>query len=540
VKERDETRELLDTFEDEVENWAAMDRRDFLRMTAAVSGGLLAGSAAISSFPKDAEAAVASDWAHVLFPKAANDADWAPYSFPKLVLYNCHLFDGIHGQLQKDRVVVVEEGKIQGVEPRGDLSAYPSYKTVDLGGRTLLPGLIDNHVHITVPSMDHVNFGFITQMNRQITTNFRNCVMGGVTTVRDVGGFPGKVNEFRAMADANEIPGPRVISSLSPIAARAGDELGAPASAPYFTNPVIKWFLGGNYAERPTNVEEIEEACDRMIGLGAQWLKTLHQDHTSSYYPRALPNHSDEGYRAILAKGREAGIKCALHEPLVSGFRKGVELGFDTLEHMPMDAVIPDADIGKFIEQEMAIMPTMVVQGDVLIRSELLELLETRGEEFLVPEAVEQVTARVRNLLDLESRELSESEQRALNREPRYCKDMFANVMANLKKLHRMGADVGIGTDIGNPETQFFGRYADELRHFAAAGIPNVDILRRATSLNARIIDMQDQIGSLEKGRDADLIAVRGDPLADLEAMDRVDMVMKGGVLVKTEGVDLG
>ena len=75
---------------------------------------------------------------------------------------------------------------------------------------------------------------------------------------------------------------------------------------------------------------------------------------------------------------------------------------------------------------------------------------------------------------------------------------------------------------------------------FAAVGIPNADILRRATSLNARIIDMQDRIGSIEKGRDADLIAVRGDPLADLQAVDRVDMVMKGGVLVKSEGVALG
>jgi len=472
--------------------------------------------------------------------KERDASDWAPVSFPKLVLYNCPLFDGSGSPLQRDRMIVIEEGKIRAIEPRGDLSAFPSHETVDLGGRTLLPGLIDNHVHITVPFVRHVNLSAITQMNRQIAINFRNCIMGGVTTVRDMGGFPGKVNKFRAMADANEIPGPGVISSLSPIAAREGDELGAPEVAPYFTNPIIKWFLGGNYAERPTDVAEIEECCDRMIALGAQWLKTLHQDHTSSYHPRPLPNHSDEGYRAILAKGREAGIKCALHEPLVSGFKKGVDLGFDTLEHMPADAVIPDAYIEKFMQQGMAIMPTMVVEGDVLITDQLLELLETRGEEFLVPESVKQITAQVRELQDLESRELSESEQHALSFEPRYCKDMFANAVANLKKLHRMGADVGIGTDIGNPATQFFGRYTDELRHFAAAGIPNVDILRRATSLNARIIDMQDQIGSIEKGRDADLIAVRGDPLVDLQALDRVDVVMKGGVFVKTEGVALG
>jgi imidazolonepropionase-like amidohydrolase len=481
-----------------------MDRREFLRTTATASGAILAGvagSAAVSPFSEEAEAA-----------EVAYASDWAPVSFEKLVLYNSPLFDGVQSRLQKDRMVVVEGGKIRAVEPRGDLGPFASYKAVDLGGRTLLPGLIDNHVHITVPFIDHVNLTVITQMDRQIALNFRNCIMGGVTTVRDMGGFPGKIQKFRAVADANEIPGPRVISSLSPIAAREGDELGAPGTAPYFTNPVVKWLLGGNYAERPRNVEEIEEACDRMIGLGAQWLKTLHQDQTLSYFPMKLPDHSDEGYRAILAKGREAGIKCALHEPLVSGFKKGVDLGFHTLEHMPVDAVIPDAYIEKFMKQGMAIMPTMIVLGDPLITDELLELLETRGEEFLVPESAKQITAQVRELKELESRELSESEQHALRFEPQYCKDTFANAVANLKKLHRMGADVGIGTDIGNPSTQFFGRYTDEFRHFAAAGIPNADILRRATSLNARIIDMQDRIGSIEKG----------------------------GVLVKTEGLELG
>ncbi len=502
-----------------------LNRRDFLRITAAASGGLLTAGGTLSSFPEAADAAEA--------------ADWAPTPFPKLVLHNLWLFDGSGSSLQRDRMVVIEDGRVLGIEPLGNLDAFGSYKIVDLGGRTLLPGLIDNHVHLTVPFMSKPNLGFITQKNRQIEINFRNCLMSGVTTVRDMGAFPGIMQKYRALADANEIPGPHVISALSPIAARDGDEFGAPPNAPYFTNPLVTWLTGGNYAERPTGVEEIEQACDRMISLGAQWLKTLYQDHTVSYQPRPLPNHSDEGYRAILAKGKGAGIKCALHVHMVKGFEKGIELGFDTIEHMPMDAVIADAQIEAFTDRGMAIMPTMLIHGDSLIMQELLELVETRGGEYLVPEAVEQVTAFARRELDLETRQLSDAETRALNHEPRYYKDMFVNVVENLKKLHRMGADVGIGSDIGNPGTQFFGRYKDELQHFAAAGIPNADILRRATSLNARIIDMQDEIGSIAKGKRADLIAVRGDPLADLNALDTVDVVVKGGAIVKANGIVL-
>ena len=85
-------------------------------------------------------------------------------------------------------------------------------------------------------------------MSRQIALNFRNCVLSGVTTVRDLGGFPARINAFRTSADRNQIPGPRVVSSLSPIGARRDDVFGAPERAPYFTNPAVKWLLGGNYA----------------------------------------------------------------------------------------------------------------------------------------------------------------------------------------------------------------------------------------------------------------------------------------------------
>jgi len=327
-----------------------------------------------------------------------------------------------------------------------------------------------------------------------------------------------------------------LISSLSLIAARKGEQLGWPEHSPYLENPIIKRLLGGNIAERPATVGEIKEVSEEMIKMGAQWLKTLHQDHSFSFYPRQLPNHTDEGYRAIIETGKRHDIKCALHAIFISGFKKGVNLGFHTLEHMPMDEIIPDRYVETFIKKGMAIMPTLKIYGNSFILNKLLKLVNDRGKEFLMPEAIEQVSANLKYLLSLSERSLSEEERRKLIVDPSYFKDLFPIVIKNVNKLYRMGALIGIGTDSG-VLSGFFGCFADELKYYVSAGISHFDTLRMATAINAGIIDMQDKIGTIEKGKFADIIAVEGNPLDDISIMDNVHMVMKGGTFIKANGI---
>jgi imidazolonepropionase-like amidohydrolase len=134
------------------------------------------------------------------------------------------------------------------------------------------------------------------------------------------------------------------------------------------------------------------------------------------------------------------------------GFKKGVELGFHSLEHIPMDDVIPERYAEKFIAKGMAIMPTMMVYHDFLNHQRILELLEDHGKEYLIPEAVKQVSNIISKLLALEKRNLSEEEQRKLLADPRYFKEMFPNVVENIKRLNGMGAKIGIGTDVVHSE----------------------------------------------------------------------------------------
>lgn len=500
-----------------IEKRFQMSRRNFAKAAALFSSGLLFSSA--SSF---------------VLGGCEKKTSWKGTSFTKVLLHNFQLFDGLQNRLQKDRIILIEEGKIQGIESKGDLGQYHDYQVLDLKGSTILPGLIDNHVHITSPFMMSGNV--ISLIDRQIEYNLRNCVMSGVTTVRDVGGFPGKINKFRSKADKNEIPGPRVISSLSMIAARKGEQPGWPVPSPYLKDP-IKKMMGGNFAERPTTLEEIKEVTEEMIKMGAQWLKTLHHDHTFSFYPRQLPNHTDEGYNVILETGKRHNIKCALHAMFVNGFKKGVALGFHTLEHMPMDDVIQERLVEKFIDKGTAIIPTMMVYHDFLMDQKILELLERHGKEYLTPEAVKQVSRLIRELSALEKKTLNGEEQRKLLVDPRYFKEMYPHVVENFYQLNKMGAKIGVGTDCGGTPRGWFGRYSDELKTITSTGISNFDTLRMATAVNAGILDMQEKIGTIEKGKHADLIAVEGNPLKDIEVMDSVAMVMKGGVFVKAKGI---
>ncbi len=175
--------------------------------------------------------------------------------------------------------------------------------------------------------------------------------------------------------------------------------------------------------------------------------------------------------------------------------------------------------------------------GDFLITRKLLKLIETRGKEYLTPEALTQVTGAVKRISAVENGDLSDEERSGLPVDPLYFKDMFPNVIKNIEKLKNTGAKIGIGTDSGGSLMALFGFYGDELKYMASAGISNFETLRMATYENACILNMQDRIGTIGNGKWADIIAIEGDPLVDLDSMNNVRMVMKGGAFIKREGI---
>ena len=130
-----------------------MDRRSFLKATALVGSRYLAGAAGLASLAG-----------------CSPESEWQPVHYPKVLLKNFSLFDGVANHLQRDKIILIEGQRILAVENRGDLSQYSGFRQFDMSGLTVLPGLIDNHVHMTFPFMGGENRNILHQKNDQFDT----------------------------------------------------------------------------------------------------------------------------------------------------------------------------------------------------------------------------------------------------------------------------------------------------------------------------------------------------------------------------------
>jgi imidazolonepropionase-like amidohydrolase len=494
---------------------ARLTRREFVQRTATLGTLLAAGCAGGS--------------------RQGSTRAWQRPSAEPTLLHHYRLFDGRRTTLIENTALLVDKGVIQKIVHEPDPARYGSYRHVDLHGLTLLPGLIDAHVHLTAPFTYRVTLPAFAQKDEQAEINFRTCVMSGVTTVRDLGSFPRTLLACKEKADRHEIPGPRVVASLAGIAARENGRLGWPEPAPYFTNPLVERLVGGNWAQRPTTPDKVKAACEEIVAMGARWLKSFYQEQPFTYADRTLPNLSDNEYRTLLEVGKKHGIRSALHQPFVNGFAKGVALGFDTLEHMPGDSEIPDTEVDAFVRREMSIVPTLMIYGEAFIAEKLLGTVQNRPRSLLTPEAVRQTLEQYRTALGMIEAGRDSEEYRRLIADYAFLGDRLSTAKANLTKLREAGAGIAVGSDCGGTLVGFFGRFVDELEHYVSAGIAAGEVLRMATSGNARILGLDDSVGSIGPGMRADMAAVKGNPLEDIGVLRDVRMVMKDGVLMRNE-----
>jgi imidazolonepropionase-like amidohydrolase len=414
---------------------------------------------------------------------AAQTAQQAP-SPRAFVIRAARLIDGKSDLVQNDVAVLVEGDRIVAVGRQSDIAsrAPAGAQIIDLGGATILPGLIDNHTHVLLQG-DITAADYDEQILKEsnpyrairATAAVRTALMNGFTTIRDLeteGAMYTDVDVKTAIA-RGVIPGPRMF-----VATRA--------MAPTGMYPLLgySWELkmpeGVQIVDGP---EDIRKAVREEAKFGADWIK-FYADRR--YYLgtdgrlRSWVNFTDEELKMLVSEAHRLGKKVAAHAIGWDGIDAALRAGVNTIEHG--DGLTDDL-LDRMIAQKVYWCPTIFV--GVYVAS---------GRGGIWPKMV-----------DLER--------------------------IAFGKAVKKGALISYGTDAGGyawTENQ-----GQEFAYMVRYGMSPMAAIKSATSVAARLLDQGDNFGTIEAGRLADIVAVKGDPIADISELTRVSFVMKGGVVYK-------
>lgn len=407
------------------------------------------------------------------------------------VLRAARLFDGTSDALVEPGVIVVVNGMIQSVGSR----SVPSGATVlDLGDATLLPGFIDAHTHLTGDFNSDYNGARLLDLERPLserairsTVNARKTLMAGFTTVRDLGSSDFIDIGLRNAINAGLVPGPRMLVSVHALGSTGGhcdDGAG-------FRFGVL------NHESRPedgviNSPDEARYAVRFNIKYGADVIKTCASGGVLSPTDDVdAPQLSQAELDALVDEAHALRRKTAAHAHGAEAAKRAIRAGIDSIEH---GTFLDDEALRMMHDKGVFLVPTLATRVG-LAESKFPPLVQAKAER-----AVKQQDAMV-------------------------------------KRAIALGVKIALGTDAA---VYPHGDNALEFVLMAADGLTASQSLKAGTSSAAELLGLQDKIGMLKPGMAADIVAVPGNPLADIKLVQSVMFVMKGGSIYKNERTPAG
>ena len=399
---------------------------------------------------------------------------------PKVVVIRAgHVLDVKTGKTLSNQTILIQDGKIASVG--SDTPVPAGAQVIDLPNATVLPGLIDAHTHITMPT----NFGYSTlaiSVPREALIGARNArvtLEAGFTTIRNVGASGFSDVALRDAINAGDVPGPRMLVSGPALSITGG----------HCDNDMLPFEYHAQSEGVADGVEAVQHKVREMIKYGADLIKVCATGGVLSHgdNPQASQFTLEE-MKAIVADAHRLGRKVAAHAHGAEGIRWASEAGVDSIEH---GSYVDDAGIATLKKNGTYLVPTLYLEDWFM---ENAEKLGTPAD--LIAKA----------------------------------REVFPNARKNEARAFAAGVKVGFGTDAA---VYPHGLNAHEFAVMVKLGLTPLQAIQAATVNDADLLGWSDKIGTIEPGKWADIVAVDGDPLVDVTTLERVKFVMKGGEVVK-------
>ena len=382
-----------------------------------------------------------------------------------------------NGQIRENASVVIENDKIKKVV-EGTVHGFENARTIAFPGCTLMPGLIDCHTHI---ALDGSNDPFSSSMREPLPVkilkaarNAEQTLLAGVTTIRDMGGADGVDLEIRNAIQSGLIKGPRILASGRVICITGGHG----------------WPIG----QEADGSDAVMRAVRQQIKSGADLIKFMVTGGamTPGCDPGAM-QMTEEELKAGIQEAHKAGRKTAAHAKGQEGIIKALRAGIDSIEH---GTVLTEEAISWMVDKSVPVIFTLSA----------LHNMERTGVKGGVP-----TTILEKGLLYKSRRQES------------------------INMARRAGVLTAMGTDAGTP-FNLHGENLVELERLVEVGYSPVQALMAATSVAARVLGLEKDLGTIEEGKLADLVVVDGNPAKDISCLSSnkqaIKLIIKNGELI--------
>jgi len=391
------------------------------------------------------------------------------------------LVDVRSGRVLTDQAILIEGGRIKQVGSAQSIQAPAGARVIDLSNATVLPGLIDCHTHLTLEPGQNGYESLGISIPREALFGAKNAKLtleAGFTTVRNVAAHGYTDVALRDAINAGDVPGPR-IDAAGPAIGVTGGHMDNSLLAPEYHHSSDSVADGV-----PALIAKVRE----QVKYGADVIKIAATGGVLSKgdSPEAT-QFSDEEIRAVVAEAHRLGRKVAAHAHGAAGIKQAVLAGVDSIEH---GSFIDDEAIRLMKEKGTYLVPTLYLADWFIENYQRL-----RVPEFMVEKA----------------------------------KVVMPAARQNIARAFKAGVKVAFGTDAA---VYPHGLNAREFAVMVKLGMTPMQSIQAATINAADLLGWSDRVGSIEAGRFADIIAVNGDPTADVTLLERVFFVMKGGQVV--------